>query len=91
LNEAGKIDVASIADMQFRFEKCSDRFNLKLIGADEKGNDFEITMSSDMAVAISKGVLIAIEQNAERSARIAAGARVIDEPEIRSIQQIHTH
>ncbi|HTT99560.1 MAG TPA: hypothetical protein VMF58_16045 [Rhizomicrobium sp.] len=70
--------------MQFRFDKGAASFELTILANDPTGKPVEVTLRDDMAIAISDSIMFAIEQNEIRSARIAAGMRVIDEPEIRT-------
>ena len=42
----------------------------------------EIILSDDVAIGIADNIILAIEQNEVRSAKIAAGMKVIPEPEI---------
>ncbi len=82
--------IASIADMRFHFDLKGAGFDLTIIGADREGNDVEVTFTGEMAIGVANGINIAREQNAERRAAIAAGAKSADEPEIRIIPEIRT-
>jgi len=85
-----RVTIASIADMQFRFNKEGSGFDLTIIGADKSGKDVEVNMTGQMAVGIANGIGIALEQNALRAAAIASGTRNADEPETRVIPEIRS-
>jgi len=81
---ATRATIATIADMQFRFDKGADGFQLTIIGNDPSGAPVEVVLRDDIAVGIADSIYYAIEQNEARSAAIAAGGKVIDEPEVRT-------
>jgi hypothetical protein len=86
LRKPKRATIASIADMQFRFDMKGSGFDLKILGADREGRDVEVTLTGQMAIGVVNGVVIAMEQNAQRAAAIAAGAKAA-EPEIRTISE----
>ncbi len=79
--------IASIADMQFRFNLNGDGFDLTIIGADGEGRDVEVTLPGQIAIGVTNGVMIAMEQNAQRAVAIAAGRKNGSEPEVRVIPE----
>jgi hypothetical protein len=88
LSKPIRATITSIADMQFRFDMKGTGFDLTIIGADREGRDVEVMLTGQMAIGIVNGVVIAMEQNAQRAAAIAAGAKAA-EPEIRTIPESH--
>jgi hypothetical protein len=86
MNKPKRAVIASIADMQFRFNMKGNGFDLTIMGADREGEDVEVTLTGQMAIGVANGVMVAMEQNALRSAAIAAGTKKV-EPEIRTIPE----
>lgn len=84
MNEPVRATVASIADMRFQFDKGGDGFQLTIVGNDPSGAPVEVVLRDDIALGIADSIYFAIEQNEARSAAIAAGAKVVDEPEVRT-------
>ena len=84
MSEPIRAKIASIADMQFRFNKDADGFQLTILGNDPSGTPIEIVLGDEIAIGVADSILFAIEQNEARLAAVASGMKMIDEPEIRT-------
>jgi hypothetical protein len=73
--------------MQFRFNLEGSGFDLTVMGADREGKDVEVIITGQMAIGMASGIMMAMDQNAQRSAAIAGGRK--SEPEIRTIPETH--